>query len=84
MNSSTSIRTGLEIAVIGMAGRFPGAPSIEDYWQNLKSGRESLVELSDDHLRRQGVSEAELRNPNFIRVGGLLDDWDSFDATLFG
>ena len=84
MNSSNLIRTGLEVAVIGMAGRFPGAPSIADYWHNLKNGRESLVELSDDHLRRQGVSEAELGNPNFIRVGGLLEEWDRFDANLFG
>ena len=42
---------GLEIAVIGMAGRFPGADDVQAFWQNILDGREAVVEYSDAHLR---------------------------------
>ena len=44
-----------EIAIVGMAGRFPGAPSLEAFWQNLAGGVESIAMLSDDELIARGV-----------------------------
>ena len=43
--------TGFEIAVIGMAGGFPGARNINEYWSNLKNGVESISFLSDEELK---------------------------------
>ncbi|MEM6364260.1 MAG: type I polyketide synthase, partial [Planctomycetota bacterium] len=77
-------RTGLEIAVIGMAGRFPGASSIDQFWQNLCNGVESIVGLNDDDLRRQGVSESDLADPDYLKVGAPLQGHDEFDAAFFG
>jgi acyl transferase domain-containing protein len=42
--------TGLEIAVIGMAGKFPGAKDIDEFWENLKNGVESVTVFSDEEL----------------------------------
>jgi acyl transferase domain-containing protein len=47
--------TGLEIAVIGMAGRFPGAKNIDEFWNNLKNGIESISFFSDEELEVSGV-----------------------------
>ncbi|MCP4151298.1 MAG: hypothetical protein GY757_26375, partial [bacterium] len=47
--------TGLEIAVIGMSGRFPGAPDIETYWENLKNGVESLTFYTREELEKEGI-----------------------------
>jgi phthiocerol/phenolphthiocerol synthesis type-I polyketide synthase E len=76
--------TGLEIAVIGMAGRFPGAADIDSYWRNLCEGRESLTRFSDEQLRAAGISAARLAEPDYVKVGGVLDGVEDFDAAFFG
>lgn len=84
MTSHSPQSTGLEIAVIGMAGRFPGAPSLDRFWENLINDRESLVPLSDEHLREQGATEEDLKDPAYLKIGGLLKNSDHFDAAFFG
>lgn len=74
----------LDIAVIGMAGRFPGAANIEEFWRNLAEGVESISFPSDDELTRMGVPLATMRHPRFVRAAPLLHDVDRFDANLFG
>ena len=76
--------SGLEIAVIGMAGRFPGAPSLSDFWQNLQNAVESISPLEDDKLLAQGVSAETLADPNYVKVGGIIEGTDLFDAGFFG
>jgi acyl transferase domain-containing protein len=44
-----------DIAIIGMAGRFPGAGNIEQFWRNLCEGVESISFLSEEQLREAGV-----------------------------
>lgn len=78
-----SERTGLEIAVIGMDGRFPGAKNIEEYWQNLKNGVESISFFSDEELRRAGIDSELLQDPNYIKAKGVLDDIEYFDSSFF-
>ncbi len=73
-----------DIAVIGIACRFPGANSASAYWRNLRDGIESIVDLDLETLRRAGASEAELTDPCYIRRAALLDDYDQFDAGFFG
>jgi amino acid adenylation domain-containing protein len=77
--------TGLEIAVIGMAGRFPGAENIDQFWNNLKNGVESVSFYSDRELEELGVAAQSLQDPNFVKSGGaLLEDKEFFDAFFFG
>ena len=75
---------GTEIAVVGMAGRFPGAQDIEAYWRNLRDGVESVTFYSDEELKAAGVPESLLRHPNYVKSGAPLDDMELFDASFFG
>jgi len=76
--------TGLEIAVIGMAGRFPGAGSVEEFWDNLKNEVESINFFSRKELEEAGVSDENIDRPNFIPARGVLEDVEYFDASFFG
>lgn len=76
--------TGREIAVIGMAGRFPGGRNLAEFWQNLRNGVESVTFFSDDELLASGIEPELLRDPNYVRAGSLLDEVDLFDASFFG
>ncbi|MGE5341328.1 MAG: beta-ketoacyl synthase N-terminal-like domain-containing protein, partial [Candidatus Omnitrophota bacterium] len=76
--------SGLEIAVIGMAGRFPGAGNIDDFWENLKNGVESVKFFSDAELVEAGLDRETIDNPNFIKAYGDLDGREYFDSSFFG
>jgi acyl transferase domain-containing protein/acyl carrier protein len=73
-----------QIAIIGMAGRFPGANSVEQFWDNIKNGICSIQSLSDEELLAQGVKPEELENPNFVRAYASFPGIDEFDAAFFG
>lgn len=73
-----------DIAIVGMAARFPGAPDVETFWQNVRDGVESILPLDDEALRAAGVSEADLNDPDYVKVCPLLSDVDKFDASFFG
>lgn len=74
-----------EIAIIGMAGRFPGARDVEEFWQNLCKGVESISFFSDQELAAAGVDlKAVQDDPNFVPAGGVLEGADLFDAAFFG
>ncbi|HTT74913.1 MAG TPA: type I polyketide synthase, partial [Candidatus Binataceae bacterium] len=72
------------VAIIGMAGRFPGAKDIDEFWRNLTIGAESIVRLTDAQLLAAGAEPAELRDPAYIKAAAVLDDIDLFDAAFFG
>ena len=75
---------GLEpIAIVGMAGRFPGAADVEALWQLLWQGREGLRPLHDEELAAAGVSPERRKAPGFVAAGGPLDDIERFDADFF-
>ena len=76
--------TGLEIAVIGMVGRFPGAKNVDEFWQNLKLGVESISFFSEEELTKYGIEENFLQNPNYIKARGILENAEWFDASFFG
>ncbi len=73
-----------DIAVVGMAGRFAGARSIDEYWNNLRNGVESFSAFSETELAAAGVNPAELADPNYVKVGAVLPDMEEFDAKFFG
>lgn len=72
------------VAVIGMAGRFPGAGSVNQLWDNLRSGRSGLRTLTEEELADAGVGPAQLADPSYVRVAGPLEAAQEFDAGLFG
>ena len=72
------------IAIVGMACRFPGAKNIDQFWQNLRNGVESISFFSDEEVEQAGVDPAVLKNPNYVKAGGILEDIENFDAPLFG
>ncbi len=72
------------IAIIGLAGRFPGAPNLDAFWANLVNGVESVSAFSEAELAAAGVDPFLLRDPTYVRARALLADADLFDAAFFG
>ncbi|MEP7308965.1 MAG: beta-ketoacyl synthase N-terminal-like domain-containing protein [Acidobacteriota bacterium] len=73
-----------QIAIVGMSGRFPGAPDLDAFWRNLREGVESITFFGDEELQRQRIDRARLGNPNFVAAKSHLDDQELFDAGFFG
>jgi acyl transferase domain-containing protein len=72
------------IAIVGMAGRFPGARNIDELRDNLLAGVESISHFTEDELRAAGVPDKKLRDPAYVRAAPILADAELFDADLFG
>lgn len=79
-----SLRPELEVAVVGMAGRFPGARSMDDFWLNLSAGVESISTFTDEQLADFGISSSVYKNPDFVKAAPVLESMDEFDAEFFG
>jgi acyl transferase domain-containing protein len=76
--------SGNEIAVIGMAGRFPKAPTLEAFWHNIYNGVEAITFFTAEELLDAGVPASTLENPDYVRANVLLEGIDLFDAAFFG
>lgn len=72
------------IAIVGMSGRFPGAVNIDEFWENIKSGTESVSFFTDEELIEEGVEAKQLSNPDYVKAKAYVDDIDKFDAGFFG
>ena len=73
------------LAVIGMAGRFPGAATLDDYWRNLVDGRDVVTEIPSDRWPLDGFFSADktAAQRSYSRWGGFLDDIYGFDAARY-
>lgn len=76
--------TDMDIAIVGMSGRFPGADSVDAFWENIRRGVESVIRYTDAQLRERGVSEEVLADPSYVKAGIELEGMDQFDAAFFG
>ena len=76
--------TGDEIAVVGLAGRFPGATDVAALWQNLLDGVDAVHDHTDSELRSLGLSERLIADPALVRGAGRLEGVADFDAVFFG
>jgi amino acid adenylation domain-containing protein len=73
------------VAVIGLAGRFPGAINVDEFWRNLVGGVESIAHFADAELEFSPVDDAKLaEHPNYVKARGIIEDADHFDAAFFG
>lgn len=75
--------TGLEIAVIGMAGRFPAAENLDEFWTNLVGGVDAITRFTDDELLAAGVSAMDLTDERYVRAKGVFPRLEYFDAAFF-
>ncbi len=73
-----------EIAIIGIACRFPGARNKSEYWHNIINGVCSIKTFTREECLASGVPEEWLDDPRYVRRLGQLDDADLFDAEFFG
>ncbi|MEW6067032.1 MAG: GNAT family N-acetyltransferase [Nitrospirota bacterium] len=72
------------IAIIGFSGRLPGAKNVEQFWQNLRNGMESITIYSDKEIEAQGVPPTVFNDPKYVKAEFFLEDVDMFDASFFG
>lgn len=73
------------IAIVGMAGRYPGARDTAQLWANLLAGRESITRFTADEMRpNEPDIDALMQRDDFVAARGVLDDTDLFDADFFG
>ncbi|WP_255486811.1 polyketide synthase [Mucilaginibacter sp. SP1R1] len=72
-----------DVAIVGMAGRFPGANTIDEFWQLLIEGRETTSFFSQNELDK--YIPASVKNDSaYVRARGIIDKADEFDAEFFG
>ncbi|GAA4785444.1 SDR family NAD(P)-dependent oxidoreductase [Streptomyces ziwulingensis] len=84
VRDSPDTPTGLEIAVIGLSCRFPGAPDAAAFWRNLSSGTESITVFTPEELKAAGVPQEQIDDPDYVPAQGVLEGADLFDAEFFG
>jgi amino acid adenylation domain-containing protein len=81
---NTAAATLSGIAIIGMAGRFPGAPDVEGFWENLVAGVESVTFFRREELEAAGIDPALLDDPAYVPARAAIEGAELFDAGLFG
>lgn len=73
-----------DIAIIGMSCRFPGAKNIQEFWQNLIDGKETIRRFTPEELLSSGENESTINQENYVNARGIIADVDLFDAHFFG
>lgn len=72
------------LAIVGMAGRFPDASTLEQFWQNIAGKVCSINFYSEEELLAAGIKPEDIQQPNYVRAGTVLENIDRFDASFFG
>jgi acyl transferase domain-containing protein/acyl carrier protein len=83
-NVDTAGTTGLEIAIVGLACRFPGAGDAEAFWRNLREGVESITPLKDEELEASAIDPSVKTDPDYVKAAAFIEGADQFDAAFFG
>ncbi len=73
-----------KIAIVGMAGRFPGAENPDEFWDNVKNGVESITQFTDEEMERERIDPIIWNDANYVKASGVLNEVDKFDADFFG
>jgi acyl transferase domain-containing protein/surfactin synthase thioesterase subunit/aryl carrier-like protein len=80
----SDVRRNIDLAIIGLSCRFPGAATADEYWKNLCDGVESIAFFSDQDLVAAGVDPALVANPRYVKAAPMLRDVEMFDESFFG
>ncbi|MCC5666154.1 SDR family NAD(P)-dependent oxidoreductase [Nostoc sp. CHAB 5784] len=83
MGSSETYKSMEAIAIIGIAGRFPGVKNIEEFWYNLQSGVESISIFTNEEAILEGIDPVILSDRNYVKASAILENIDLFDASFF-
>ncbi len=81
--SETAAVKGRDIAVVAMAGRFPGAADVDAFWRNLRDGVESIRSVTEEDALAAGADPALVRRPDYVKAAAWLDGTELFDAAFF-
>ncbi len=83
MNNWDNFEDIEEVAIVGISGRFPKAKNLDEFWQNLREGVESISFFSEQELESEGIDSAVLNDPHYVKANGVLEDVELFDASFF-
>ncbi len=72
------------IAIVGMAGRFPRAKDVREFWTRLYNAEDCISHLTPEQLKEEGVDSTVFENPDYVAEASVLDDIEQFDAEFFG
>lgn len=72
-----------DIAIVGMSGRFPGAPTLIQFWKNLSEGIESITRFSEQELLEAGIPQTWISDSRYVKAAPVLADPGAFDADFF-
>src|SRR5262245_3485306 len=75
--------SGAEIAIVGLAGRYPKSKDLAQFWRNLHDGVEMIRCYTEEELLAQGMDAALVSDPRWVKAAPVLDDIDLFDASFF-
>lgn len=84
LNDFNNLNDQDEIAIIGMAGHFPGADNVDSFWQNTRNGVECISFFTDEELVSAGIESTVSNDPLYVRAGTVIKDIELFDASFFG
>ena len=73
-----------DVAIIGMACRYPSAADPDEFWETIVSGADVVRSFEDDELLEDGADPADLTDPAYVKAGTVLDGVGEFDAEFFG
>jgi len=83
-NSQEMLDQSNEIAIIGMAGRFPHARNVDEFWRNLCNGEEAISFFSEEELELPTASKELIHDLSYVKAGVVLEEIEYFDAAFFG
>jgi len=75
---------GFDVAIVGLAGRFPGARNVEQFWRNLAAGVESVTFFTEEEISEFDIAPELLANADYVRANAVLEGIEEFDAAFFG
>src|SRR5690606_10840601 len=73
-----------DVAIVGMAGHFPGAPDVDALMPRVRDGEDCLVDLGPAELVAAGLPPSVVNEPEYVRRAGILEGVDQFDPAFFG
>lgn len=75
--------TGLEIAIVGMDCRMPGADNVREFWENIVNGKDCISFFTDEEMEESGIDRALYSRGNYVKAKGIINHCDRFDNQFF-